>query len=201
MTGRIFKIPRQPFLGEMVNSSHDQLVESLCVAVLSGSQQQAKTLERQLRGPEPRRCAPPREPRVRAWFDGACRNNPGGHSSYGVVIKHDGQIIFSAAEYLGQGPHLTNNVAEYAGMIAVLRFLTEQKIQWATIYGDSQLVIKQLQGTRKAKRGKYLPYYHEARGLLARLPQARLKWISRGENTEADRLAGEGLRRWILNLQ
>jgi hypothetical protein len=47
----------------------------------------------QIIGPKPRHCAPAREPRVQAWFDGACLNNPGGHSSFGVIVKRDGQTI------------------------------------------------------------------------------------------------------------
>ena len=45
----------------------------------------------------------------------------------------------------------------------------------------------------KAKRGVYLPHYHEARQLLEKLPEVRLKWISRGQNTEADALAAKAL--------
>jgi ribonuclease HI len=36
------------------------------------------------------------------------------------------------------------------GVVAVLRYLMEAGIQWATVYGESQMVIKQLNGEIKA---------------------------------------------------
>jgi ribonuclease HI len=56
------------------------------------------------------------------------------------------------------------------------------------------MVIQQLNGRIKARRGLYLPFYQEARDLMARLPDVRLVWISRGQNTEADRLSKEALQ-------
>jgi ribonuclease HI len=49
----------------------------------------------------------------------------------------------------------------------------------------------------KAKRGPYLPLYREAQELRARLPDVRLVWISRGQNTEADALSREPLRPYL----
>jgi Carbonic anhydrase len=47
------------------------------------------------------------------WFDGAAWPNPGGHGAYGVLVKRYGEVIYQASEYLGHGPHITNNVAEW----------------------------------------------------------------------------------------
>lgn len=159
---------------EIADISHHSLIQSLCDQVLTGNLENAQCLAGQLRRPQSRRCARPHEVRVQAWFDGSCWPNPGGHTGYGAVVKRDGQIIFSAVEYLGQGAQLSNNVAEYAGIIAVFRYLVQERIEWADVYGDSQMVIKQLQGTIKAKHGLYLPYYREARELRAKLPDMRL---------------------------
>jgi ribonuclease HI len=95
--------------------------------------------------------------------------------------------------YLGHGPHLTHEIAEYAGLLIVLRFLLAEGIQWATVYGDSRMVIQQVSGEVKARRGIYLPQYEESHALIARLPDVRLVWISRGQNIEADRLSKEAL--------
>jgi ribonuclease HI len=88
-------------------------------------------------------------------------------------------------------------VAVYAGPIAVLRFILEEGIQWATVYGDSRMVIQQLNGQIKAKHGVYIPQYREARELRAKLPDVRLVWISRGQNTEADALSKEPLKPFL----
>lgn len=167
-----------------------EALDRICKALLSGQIEEAIALARTLHANHDRRnCAPPQSPRVRAWFDGSCWPNPGGYAGCGAIVKRDDRIIFSASEYLGHGPHLSNNVAEYAGIIAVLRFLLRERVQWATVYGDSQMVIKQLLGAQRASRGLYLPYYETARDLLDKLPGVRLKWISRGNNGEADALS------------
>jgi ribonuclease HI len=159
-------------------------LQDLCGAVLSGRYDDARTLALRYSTPKPKGSSI-----LRAWFDGSCWPNPGGHAGYGVVVQRHNQTIYSKAVYLGNGPHLTHEIAEYAGVVAVLRFLLQEQIPWATVYGDSQMVIKQLNGTIKARRGAYLSYYQEAHELMARLPNVRLVWISRGQNTEADRLS------------
>ncbi len=76
---------------------------------------------------------------------------------------------------------------------AVLQFLLAEGSQWAVIYGDSRLVVDQLSNRIKAKHGVYLPHSHGARQLLEKLPEVRLKWISRNLNIEADGLAAKAL--------
>lgn len=93
-------------------------------------------------------------------------------------------------------PFQWSNTAEYVGVIAV-RFLLQEGIQWATVYGDSQMAIKPLNGTIKVRRGLYLPFYQEARELMARLPDVRLVWISRGQNTEADKLSKDAIANYL----
>lgn len=176
------------------NECGEAMVQRLCSAVLNGRSVEARTLASKLyHSPKDGPCRPPREPRVMCWFDGGCLNNPGGHGSYGALVKRDGRTILSSSVYLGAGSHMTNNVAEYAGVIRVLRFLISEGIQWANIYGDSRLVIDQLNDRIKAKRGVYFSHYREARELLEKLPSVRLKWISRGQNIEADALANTAL--------
>lgn len=173
-----------------MKESHAKLIDDLCSAVLSGRHNDARTLA--LRYSKPKGSSV-----LRAWFDGACWPNPGGHGGYGGVVKRNEKVIYSKAVYLGYGPHISNNVAEYAGLIAVLRFLLSEGIQWATVYGDSQMVIKQLNGVIRARHGLYLPYYREAQKLRVRLPDVRLTWISRGQNTESDQLSKQAIANYI----
>lgn len=120
--------------------------------------------------------------------------NTGGHGSYGLVVKRDGQTTHSEGAYIGHGAHITNNVSEYCGAVAALTFLVKQGITSATIFGDSQLVIRQLNGSMKARAGAYLPYHRTARDLRAKLPNEQMVWIPRARNAEADALASEALR-------
>lgn len=156
----------------------------LCDAVLNGRQTEARALASHFYKPKPKGSAI-----LRAWFDGCCVPNPGGQAGAGAIVKRHEQVILSKSVHLGHGAQLSQEAAEYAGLLIVLRFLQAERVQWATVYGDSQLVIQQLTGNRKPRSAAYLPYYTEARGLLAKLPQVRLAWISRGQNLEADNLS------------
>lgn len=144
---------------------------------------------------------------IQAWFDGACWPNPNGHAASGAFVKRDGRTIFCHSEYIGNH-NTSNNVAEYHGLIAVLKFLIQENIQEATVYGDADMVIKQMNGvwkagrlTKKEIKGKipirpryYLPYYQQAITLRRQLPRVQFVWIRRHLNSEADELSTEPLR-------
>jgi ribonuclease HI len=127
---------------------------------------------------------------IEAWFDGAVQpHNPGGHGGYGIVIKRNSVVIHSDAVYVGRWPSLSNNCVEYAGCIAVLRYFIRENISRAVVYGDANLVVKQITGHWKVKNGAYVPYFHEAHALKAQLPEVVIVWIPREQNGEADELS------------
>jgi hypothetical protein len=83
-----------------------------------------------------------------AWFDGACEPfNPGGTATFGAIIKDkDGTVLSKEHGVVGKGEAMSNNVAEYAGVRHVLKYLASRAPGRATIHGDSNLVINQLNG-------------------------------------------------------
>jgi ribonuclease HI len=173
-------------------SEDQQKLNKLCGAVLSGRYDDARALALQFSAPKPKGSSI-----LRGWFDGCCSPNPGGHAGAGAVVKRHGQTVLSKAVYLGQGEHLTHEIAEYTGLLIVLRFLLTEGIQWATVYGDSRMVIQQINREVKPGRGTYYSSYEEACELMARLPDVRLVWVSRGQNTEADRLSKNAVAPFI----
>ena len=130
-----------------------------------------------------------------AWFDGACGPvNPGGTATYGVMIKdHDGTILVWEHGYVGKGSQMSNNVAEYAGVLHILKYLSCRPPGRVTIYGDSNLVINQLKGKWRIRKGLYLPIAIETKALLAHLHglgwQINFCWIPREQNKECDALS------------
>jgi len=127
---------------------------------------------------------------IELWFDGICEpQNPGGHGGFGMLVKRDGETIHQEAHYVGRWPTLSNNCTEYAGAIAALRYCLTNQITEATIYGDADMIIKQLEGKWRAHEGAYTPYYLEAMTLRQRVPGIKLKWIPREMNGEADELS------------
>lgn len=134
--------------------------------------------------------------KITAYFDGACWPNPNGHAGAGCVVKRCKEVIYSGSKYLGR-TRTSNNVAEYEGLILILEYLIENKIDRAHIFGDSNLVIMQITGKWKVKRqkqGLYLPSYDKARALANKLPLLKYTWIPREQNEEADEMSTLPLR-------
>ncbi len=130
-----------------------------------------------------------------AWFDGACGPiNPGGTATYGVMIKdQDGTILVWEHGLVGKGSTMSSNVAEYAGVLHILKYLATRLPGRVTIHGDSKLVIKQLSGKWRIKKGLYRSTAVEAKALLASLKsrgwRITLCWIPREQNGECDELS------------
>lgn len=61
------------------------------------------------------------------------------------------------------------------------------------VKGDSQLVIRQLEGEYRVKAPNLRPLYEEARSLLREFDSYSLQHIRRNENTYADRLVNDAM--------
>ena len=138
------------------------------------------------------------EPKFIAFIDGACEPvNPGGTASYGVVVKRDGITIFTDSAIVGIGPEMSNNVAEYSGLLAFLKWYIEHAHNGkATIHSDSSLLINQMTGYWRARRGLYLPYYKQAWEIIRQnklKDRIEYRWIPREQNQEADKLSKDAL--------
>lgn len=124
-----------------------------------------------------------------ANIDGGSRGNPG-PAGYGVHIEQQDGTIVELKESLGTA---TNNVAEYRGLIAALRWAVDQGIEDLNVRSDSELLVKQLRGEYRVKHAGLRPLYDEARSLLARIARVRIDHVRRELNKDADRLANEAM--------
>lgn len=123
-------------------------------------------------------------------IDGASRGNPG-EAAWGVhVTRPDGAEVAGLSGTLGRA---TNNVAEYQALLHALRFALERGARRVRVFSDSQLVVRQLEGSYRVKHPDMVPLHREARGLLARFDEARVAHVPRERNREADRLANRAL--------
>ncbi|MEU1336574.1 bifunctional RNase H/acid phosphatase [Streptomyces sp. NPDC005827] len=123
--------------------------------------------------------------------DGGSRGNPG-PAGYGAVVVDaaTGETLTEAAEYLGV---VTNNVAEYRGLLAGLRAAhTLDPSAAVHVRMDSKLVIEQMSGRWKIKHPDMKPLATEA-GRVFPPDQVTYEWIPRAENKHADRLANEAM--------
>jgi len=114
-------------------------------------------------------------------FDGGAIGNPGkGYGSF-VIRNADGMVKRQRVEF---GDWITNNQAEYRTLIEALLWLQTFAGECArsvaiTIYGDSVLVINQIEGNWKVRNSKLMPLFSEATALLAQFGEVRLKWQPR----------------------
>ncbi len=124
-----------------------------------------------------------------ANVDGGSRGNPG-PAAYGVYITlEDGSII----ELKGFIPSATNNVAEYNGLLAALRWAAAHSVSALHVKADSELMVKQMKGEYRVKSPGLLPLYEQARALTAQIGRVTFEHVRREFNQEADRLANEAM--------
>jgi probable phosphoglycerate mutase len=126
--------------------------------------------------------------------DGAARGNPGPAGIGVLVTTEDGRILAELGEGIGPA---TNNVAEYRAAIEGLRVAAERGAKRVLLRSDSRLLIEQLAGRFKVKKPTLQRLHEEARALIKGFDEVTLEHVPRERNTEADRLANEGVDRWL----
>ncbi len=119
-------------------------------------------------------------------FDGSCY--PTGTEAHGAFIVKNGETVLHEHNFL-ETKEGTNNIAEWAGLVHGLRWLKENhpacEVQ---IFGDSQLVIRQLTGQYVCKTPHLKPYLQEAKEILEDMTWIAT-WVRRDKNTDADKLS------------
>jgi ribonuclease HI len=136
--------------------------------------------------PEPK----PAAAAYRANIDGGSRGNPG-PASYGVVIRDGrGEIVAKLKKYIGR---MTNNVAEYYGLIAALDYAQSHGVRAIRIESDSELLVKQMRGQYKVKSPDLRPLFERAWKMSQGFELFRIEHVYREQNREADTLANEAL--------
>lgn len=127
-----------------------------------------------------------------ARFDGCCLpRNPKGHTACACIVKRDGVEIYRASEYVGHGEGMTNNVAEFQGMLLILKWFNAlENKEPMKIIGDSNVVIRRMTGkARKEAKGVCAPQANDC--LLAASWNKKwltFEWQGRSNNDECDLL-------------
>ena len=140
------------------------------------------------------------------YFDGLCQPyNPRGVACFGFMIEmYANESIIQKIERYGLACEpfseaSTNNVAEYVGLINLLRYLIENNLtnQSTCIYGDSQLVINQTNHKYRIKSERLLSYFNKTKILLSQFENISISWIPREKNNEADKLSKKGYEEFM----
>lgn len=121
-------------------------------------------------------------------FDGASRGNPGNGGS-GAVLYQNGVIIKTCNMY---HPYpVTNNVAEYYGLIIGLKMALSEGYTVLSVEGDSKLVIEQVFGKWKCTNKNMIILNKEVQELKKQFVSISGTWIPREKNKDADRISNE----------
>ncbi|XP_025982649.1 uncharacterized protein, partial [Glycine max] len=117
-------------------------------------------------------------------FDGA--SNALGHGVGAVLVSPDDQCIPFTARL---GFDCTNNMAEYEACALGVQAAIDFDVKLLKVYGDSDLVIRQLKGEWETRDSKLIPYQTHILRLAKYFDDISFHHIPREENQMADALA------------
>jgi ribonuclease HI len=122
--------------------------------------------------------------------DGGARGNPG-PAAIGVVVRNaEGEVLEERGERIG---HATNNVAEYRALLAGIEMAAAHGASELELIGDSELVVRQVEGRYKVKDATMKELHSEVKRLLSDFGSWTIRHVRRAENADADRLVNEAL--------
>jgi probable phosphoglycerate mutase len=124
--------------------------------------------------------------------DGGSRGNPG-PAGYGALVRDAAtmEVLAEESEFLGT---VTNNVAEYSGLIAGLRAAARIDPHASVqVRMDSKLVVEQMSGRWKIKHPDMKPLARDASEAARGFTEVTYEWVPRERNKDADRLANEAM--------
>lgn len=122
-----------------------------------------------------------RNRRLRIFFDGGCRPNPGPIEVAAVV-----RGVAHVCGDLGDG---TNTEAEWLALIHALELAHTLDERDFELVGDATTVIDQANGVTKCRSELLRAHLERFRMLAMHRPPARIRWIGRAQNLAGIALA------------
>jgi phosphoribosylglycinamide formyltransferase-1 len=125
-----------------------------------------------------------------AYIDGASRGNPGPAASGYILQDPTGCRLQAKAFFIG---HTTNNIAEYTALIKAIESAKVLGPEVLTVYTDSELLARQIEGKYKVKSEQIRPLFEQAINLLEEFKSYQVQHITRDKNKQADELVNKAL--------
>jgi ribonuclease HI len=122
--------------------------------------------------------------------DGGSRGNPGPGAAAAVLSTPDGELVGEAAVTLGT---VTNNVAEYRGLLLGLERAAALGATEVEVINDSELIAHQVTGRYKVKHPDMKPLHAEALRALNGFERWSIRPVPRAQNADADALVNQAL--------
>jgi ribonuclease HI len=128
--------------------------------------------------------------KARLFTDGGSRGNPGPAAYAFVLEAEDGTVLDARGEAIGVA---TNNVAEYAALVAGLERAVEAGVNELEVVSDSELMVKQMRGEYKVKNRALQDLFLDASRLARSVGRVTYTAVRREHNELADSLVNEAL--------
>ncbi len=128
--------------------------------------------------------------KIIAHIDGGSRGNPGPAAAGFTLADSAGTQLQAKAFFLGQA---TNNVAEYTSLVKALEAAKQIGAEQLTVFSDSELLVRQINGQYKVKSELIRPFFRQAVSLLGEFENWRVRHITREKNEQADKLVNQAL--------
>jgi ribonuclease HI len=130
--------------------------------------------------------------KAKLYTDGGSRGNPGPAAYAFVQESADGTVLDARGESIGVA---TNNVAEYAALVAGLERAAEVGVDELEVVSDSELMVKQMRGEYKVKNRALQDLFLDASRLARKVGRVTYTAVRREHNELADSLVNEALDR------
>ena len=138
------------------------------------------------------------------YFDGLCEpRNPGGVMAWGFAIDREGDgDLVTKSGAVAAHPQNTNNIAEYYALGHALKWVVDsliaerpERFSGLKIYGDSKLVVSQINGQWAVKAEHLRGLHGRCLELLEKTGQPwAIEWVPRERNELADSLSRKGYK-------
>src|SRR5512134_321509 len=120
-----------------------------------------------------------KKPALIARIDGGARGNPG-TAGFGVfLVDGEGREVASLCGYLGTQ---TNNVAEYAALLAALQYALDRGVSRLEIFSDSELLVRQINGEYRVRNPVLQRLHRAALERMRRLERVTVSHVRREQN-------------------
>jgi len=124
------------------------------------------------------------------YFDGSSKRNPGRGGAGAVLYTQtdtNRSEMFALSHFVGE--NVTNNFAEYTGLVIGLTECLKRGVKQLCVKGDSLLVIQQMRGVYKVKSENLKGVYTQAKDLASQFEAIEFIHVYREENMRADELS------------
>lgn len=122
--------------------------------------------------------------RWQLFFDGAA--NRRGYGIGIVLVAPDG--VHTPIAMRLEFP-ATNNITEYEACVVDMETALDHGAQHLDVYGDSALIISQIQGKYRTRDSKLKPYHQYLESVVSRFRDVEFHYLPREKNCFADAVA------------